>query len=244
MIGDANLDFSPDALPAKILPNDHSRQSNAWQLVSELQSSGVVFQSVLDLGCGIGSSNEFFKRLSASSCWIGIDLKTSPEVSRRQQPVDNICAYDGIALPFPASCFDLIYSRQVLEHVLDPVRLLQEVGRVVKPGGYFVGSVSQLEPYHSYSTWNWTPYGLYRCLSAGGLNLVYVRPGIDGLTLIIRAQGLRNRFMDRFFDDESPLNLLLALIGRILRKRHLAINAYKLRFAGHICFVAQRNGAG
>jgi hypothetical protein len=30
---------------------------------------------------------------------------------------------------------------------------------VLKVGGYLVGSVSHLEPYHGYSTFNYTPYG-------------------------------------------------------------------------------------
>ena len=230
--------FPSDELLEEILPNDHSRQSSAFQLAREILSQSNSFRTVLDLCCGLADSKESFSQLDVNLRWFGIDLLSSPEVDRRRL-VEKICAYDGVHLPFPTACFDLVYSRQVLDHVLDPIHLIHEVSRIIKPTGFFVGSVSYLEQYHSYSTWNWTPYGLYKCLDANGFDLLTLRPGIDGLTLAIRAQGLRGSFCDRFFENESPLNVIIGGIGRIRKKRHCAINAFKLRFAGHICFVAR-----
>lgn len=234
--------FPPNELPAEIIPNDHSQQSSATKLVLELVSQGAHFSNVLDLGCSTGTSKRFFKEVFPDINWIGIDLISSPEVDSRNQSVDGTCAYDGLILPFPKDCFDIIYSRQVLEHVYDPINLMQELARVARPGGLFAGSVSQLELYHTYSTWNWTPYGLYRCLGEAGFQLLLLRPGIDALTLGIRAQSLRNRLMNRFLENESPINLIIGVAGRIMKKRPFAINAYKLRFAGHLCFVAQKDG--
>ena len=81
----------------------------------------------------------------------------------------------------------MIYCNQVLEHVRFPERLLREVCRVLKPNGYFVGATSQLEPYHSLSVWNYTPHGFRLLVKEVGLQLQEIRPGIDALTLIIRA---------------------------------------------------------
>ena len=44
-------------------------------------------------------------------------------------------AMDGMALDFPDNSFDMVCSANVLEHVPDPVRYLQECARVLKPGG-------------------------------------------------------------------------------------------------------------
>ena len=72
-----------------------------------------------------------------------------------------------------------MFSRQVFEHVRHPDALMREVARVLKPGGVFFGSVAYLEPYHSRSIFNFTPYGLMTVLGNAGLRLSELRPGID-----------------------------------------------------------------
>ena len=57
---------------------------------------------------------------------------------------------------------------------------------MLAPAGLFAGSTSQLEPFHSLSMWNYTPVGFCALLSESGLDVVELRPGIDGLTLIAR----------------------------------------------------------
>jgi SAM-dependent methyltransferase len=42
----------------------------------------------------------------------------------------------GEAIPFPDGHFDVVYSSNVLEHVDDPPRVIAEMVRVLKPGGY------------------------------------------------------------------------------------------------------------
>jgi SAM-dependent methyltransferase len=48
----------------------------------------------------------------------------------------NISISVGEHLPFRDESFDVIYSTNVLEHVLEPEIVLQEALRVLKPGGY------------------------------------------------------------------------------------------------------------
>jgi ubiquinone/menaquinone biosynthesis C-methylase UbiE len=43
------------------------------------------------------------------------------------------------ALPFPDNYFDLVNSQAVLEHVDDQSKTLQEINRVLRPGGCFTG---------------------------------------------------------------------------------------------------------
>ena len=57
---------------------------------------------------------------------------------------------------------------------------------MLTPGGLFVGSTSQLEPYHAWSLWNYTIYGFQTIVEDAGLTLEEVRPGIDGIALVQR----------------------------------------------------------
>jgi len=154
-----------------------------------------------------------------------------------------VCTYDGVHVPFAHNRIDLVYSHQVLEHVWYPRELLAEIYRVLKPGGYLVGSTSHLEPFHSHSVWNFTPHGLSLLLQDAGFRSVLLRPGIDGITLVSRrllSLVRLSKVLNVFFKVESPLNLLLECLLRAVGAEAQRRNSLKLLFCGHFCFVAQK----
>ena len=151
-----------------------------------------------------------------------------------------------MTIPFPEASFDLVYCRQVLEHVRQPEALLAEVKRVLVPGGRFAGSTSQLEPYHSLSIWNFTPAGLCTVMASAGLEPVELRPGIDGVALIsVRLFGSSpprwfQRQFAKWWATRSPLNALIDLYARVAALDPQATNATKLVLCGAFTFLAQR----
>lgn len=196
--------------------------------------------NVLDLGCGKGESLDFFRSLNFKIEWFGVDIEKSPEVQSRTESNERLITFDGINIPFPDNYFDLIYCKQVFEHVKYPRDLLADVKRVLKPGGYFIGSTSYLEPFHSYSYWNYTPYGFSVLIEEAKLLLLELRPAIDSLTLIIR-RGLGSlKIFNIFWKIESPLNFFISVIGKILRVPSLTINLIKLMFCGQFIFIVQK----
>ncbi|MBL4557007.1 MAG: class I SAM-dependent methyltransferase [Rhodobacteraceae bacterium] len=135
-------------------------------------------------------------------------------------------------MPFPDDGFDIVYSRQVFEHVRHPDAAVADIFRVLRPGGLFAGSMSNLEPYHSYSIFNYTPYGVYRLLSDNGFRLIRMRPGPEGFGLTIRQITLRRIGRARLV---YPMVAAAEALGRIDTRQ---ANFLKLRFSGHICFAA------
>jgi SAM-dependent methyltransferase len=194
----------------------------------------------MDLGCGAGDSVDLFRAHDPTIEWTGVDIPASPEVQARRRTDATFVTYDGRMLPFAAATFDLVYSRQVLEHVRDPAAHLAEVRRVLRPGGAFIGSTSQLEPYHSRSLWNYTPFGFAELVAKAGLVLVEIRPGIDGVTLTLRSYLDRPKGFDRWWRNESPLNELIDRWGVDHGRSHAAMNIRKLQFAGQFAFLARR----
>ncbi|MEK7866896.1 MAG: methyltransferase domain-containing protein [Planctomycetota bacterium] len=85
---------------------------------------------VVDVGCGAAEDEKGVVRL---------DLSPGPEVD---------VAGDALSLPFLDSSVDAAVAIRVLEHVKDPVRVVAELFRVLRPGGLVVAVVPFFEPYH------------------------------------------------------------------------------------------------
>jgi SAM-dependent methyltransferase len=232
MLGDDLLALLGDAVPSVPV-----RQSLADDYIPRLAASGG---SVLDLGCGTGDSVEQFRNVNPDVRWVGVDIERSPEVGARRRTDAEFVVFDGISLPFADGSFDAVYCKQVLEHVRAPAPLLAEVARVLRPGGLFAGSTSQLEPFHSLSTWNYTPYGLSLLLADAGLPVVEMRAGIDSLAVIVnRGLGMRS-WTRRWWSVESPLNRVAGAFGRARRLEPRQVNAIKLLLCGQFTFLARR----
>ncbi len=237
------------ALLFPYLPADASWQSSGWHEAQQILQKYPQRQGrlkVLDVGCGAGSSFYDFKGFDDRILWTGLDLSDSPEAAGSNVRSLDFRTFDGVHIPLAENEVDLIYSRQVFEHVRHPLALLHDMYRVLKPGGYLIGSTSHLEPFHSRSFWNYTPYGFCVLLSDSGFAAARVRPGIDGFTLMARrvlSYVHLTAACNPFFENESPLNLLLELIGRATRMPVTRRNAMKLLFAGHFTFVAAKVAA-
>ena len=217
------------------IPGDHSRQVLADHYAARLRP-----RRVMDLGCGAGDSVDLFRALDPGVEWVGVDVEESAEVSGRTRADAEFVTFDGEHLPFEDASFDLVYCKQVLEHVERPHELVREVARVLQPGGSFAGSTSQLEAFHSRSIFNWTPYGFTVTAENAGLEVVELRPVIDGLTLVAwRAVG-QPVFFHRWWARESPGYRVIELTARAARLDARTRNQIKLVLAGQFAFLARR----
>lgn len=123
-------------------------------------------ERVLDLGCGEGRHVIATSCLDGADS-IGVDLSLADLATARQRHAQfretlaglsprassqnaapregdalfALLAGDGLGLPFPDACFDVVICSEVLEHVPDYEAALVEIERVLKPGGRFCLSV-------------------------------------------------------------------------------------------------------
>ena len=99
-----------------------------------------------------------------------------------------------------------------------------------------MGSTSQLEPYHSYQYWNFTPYG-FKEIAAAGIPLNEIRPGIDGLTLVRRTYGGRPKSYSTYFVTESPVNQEIDQWASETKRGTRQAIMCKLSICGQFCFI-------
>jgi SAM-dependent methyltransferase len=88
---------------------------------------------ILDLGCGDHTALEAY-RTDRREVW-GCDFQRHPTLAHPDW--FRLLGSDGV-IPFPDGAFDLIAADWVLEHVARPRAFLQEVRRVLRPGGALV----------------------------------------------------------------------------------------------------------
>jgi SAM-dependent methyltransferase len=101
-------------------------------------------------------------------------------------PMDGVdVVADGHTLPFRDNSFDAIVSFEVFEHLQRPWQVIEELSRVLKPGGCFVGSVAFLKPFH-HSYFHMTHKGVCALLEYGGFSMQKVYGGQDFLSTLFR----------------------------------------------------------
>lgn len=86
---------------------------------------------ILDNGCGVGAYLGRLAKGAARAVGIEFDFDRARQAARHAATA----AAAGERLPFASAEFDLILSHEVLEHVDDDRQALQEIGRVLRPGG-------------------------------------------------------------------------------------------------------------
>lgn len=96
---------------------------------------------VLDIGCGNGYVLYQYARHGAEVT--GVDLtRTAVELSRKRFALGGLFGdfveVDGNKLPFPDGHFDIVCSMGVLHHISDPRPMVEEIFRVLKPGGRLI----------------------------------------------------------------------------------------------------------
>jgi SAM-dependent methyltransferase len=91
---------------------------------------------LLDVGCGNGL---FLKRMSDLG-WIAQGVETDTRSARVARETYGFEVYGGTLQDagFPADSFDAITMSHVIEHLRDPLLVLAECRRILKPGGVLV----------------------------------------------------------------------------------------------------------
>ena len=132
---------------------ERHRYLTEWHIPQVVGFPRWCDSEVLEVGCGLGTDAINFTRRGAR--YTGIDLtEASIELVRRRFELEGLTAdlrvADAEALPFADDSFDLVYSHGVLHHTPDTQRAINEVHRVVKPGG-----TAMVMLYHknSYNYW-------------------------------------------------------------------------------------------
>lgn len=105
---------------------------------------------ILEAGCGVGAQTKIIAQKNPQSKFIAIDhSKKSLEKAKEsihQLKIENVefRQADLFNLPYEDECFDHVFICFVLEHVANPLLMLKELKRVLKP----LGTITVIEGDH------------------------------------------------------------------------------------------------
>lgn len=164
---------------------------------------------VLDAGSGREHEQHLRKELQATGATLHTcDFCEGPGV-------DFVA--DVSDLPFEDGSYDIVLSTQVLEHVKDPQKVVQEMARVLKPGGHLFLTTPQSSPLHNlpWNFFNFTNLGLRLLFENAGLKVT--KEEAQGGYYIMLAYQL-NWFVRELERTSLPalLKVPLSVVSRIM----------------------------
>lgn len=204
------------------VPTSHRMFLHTLMLQASIKQCGAYVKGVtLDVGCGSKPYEKTF--FSGAEKYIGMDYLTD-----RSTPDVVGSATD---IPLGNASFDTVVCTEVLEHVPDPLKAMQEMHRVLKPGGYLILTTPMYWPRHE------VPYDYFRYPYDGLLHLIK-NSGFELTQLYNRGRAYA--FIGQAIQQAQPFNpkLINWLINRFFLwcDCHLKQDIHTLGWT----FVAQR----
>ena len=124
------------------------------EILEVVESTLSGGERLLDVGCGIGNVMD----VAQGRCGAvhGCDVS---EIAVREacgRGVIGVCTdlnFDG--LPYRRDAFDWVTCLEVVEHVIDPLRLLRELHRVLRPGGHLIMTTPNIRYFRNVARLMW-----------------------------------------------------------------------------------------
>lgn len=143
----------------------------------------------LEVGARGPASVAMRRRRQAAWDYVGVDYQVDANV-------DFVADAHRLSEHFVEASVDVVYSAEVMEHLLSPLTFVLQANRILKDGGLFIASVPTMWPLHAepWDYWRFTSHcwkGLLNCntgfevlqlVETSGASVVPKLPTMSGLT--------------------------------------------------------------
>jgi ubiquinone/menaquinone biosynthesis C-methylase UbiE len=206
-----------------------------YMTVNEMPLADLMGMKVLEIGPGAGGHSALFAKYGAIMSSTDINFLRAKATQLKfdlMGPIANGCQSvqsDAENLPFLDNTFDIVYSNGVLHHTPDTEKAIEDVYRVLKPGGKAVIMLYCKDSWHYwinmflcvgilsgkfFTGTNW----LGRATEWGGKNTQTIE---NPITRCYTSRGIKKLFspFDNLILRKSEFNFyLIPKIGRLFRR--------------------------
>jgi len=148
-------------------------------------------EPIVEIGARPAEGQEqeaYLRDLFPGKTYVGCDIQDGPNVDQIE---------DIHQLSFGDESVGTVVCVEVLEHVADPIRAVQEIHRVLRPGGVAVLTSVMFMPIHAHpwDFWRFTPEGFAKILEPFETSVVFGY-GFEPLPEGVQGIGVKGPFPD------------------------------------------------
>jgi ubiquinone/menaquinone biosynthesis C-methylase UbiE len=128
-------------------PELYQREKKSIDIIRALKLKNA---SLLDIGCGIGFFLSKLHETTGRDLRLhGVDYSDYNLRKASKLPFDfKKCDLEE-GIPHKDHSFDIVYAAEIIEHLYNPDRLVEEAHRVLKPGGYLLVTTPNLAAWYN-----------------------------------------------------------------------------------------------
>jgi len=195
---------------------------------SVVHMTGLRSGNILEIGCSSGYQLVEFKKHGAFDLR-GVDIDHAAIEHARTKLHLNVLDRSVLEANLPASSFDLVLMFNVLEHLVNPVEVLAEVHRLLRPGGYLAIKTPMIDSLQA---------RLFRrrwvCLLEVPRHVVL--PSMKGIERLVESTGFKLTGRTSGPAVENSISVALSILPRatstLTLRRNNVIARHLMRFSG------------
>lgn len=165
-----------------------------------LKFTGKGSGTVLDVGCGTGDRLDVFRNMGFET--YGVETSDSADYAKDHLQL-NVLKGDLFSAHFPDRFFDIVTLYNVLEHIHNPMRVCEEIWRILKENGFLVVQVPNKDSlqYKIFKK-RWAAFDVPR-------DLYYF--GTKTINCLLKKTGFDITKIDHFMNWWHPPTLVISL---------------------------------
>jgi SAM-dependent methyltransferase len=190
--------YETSEVPLSSGPDRARRQARMLQGVLRDTPSPA---SIVDVGCGDGMATDLAARANPGHRFVGLDWSADALRQAQTRGLTLVRAsVESAGLPIASASADVMIMSELIEHLVDPDSVLDEVWRVLKPGGTLLLSTPNLAAWYNRGL---LVLGIQPLFTEVSLRGVYGRPGsvVAGHLRLFTSRALLGLLAARGFGD-------------------------------------------